>query len=484
MKNTICKADWLTAGQCEAMAWYGRRVETPPPDEATRFRMEQGQEVGALARGLHPNGILVAGTAEMSAAAVTQVLIADGSRQTLFEAAFESGPFVAKADILSREGGGWHLAEVKSSFSDSTGVKEYIDDLAYTAMVLGRAGLSVVRTSLVLLSRDYRHGMGLDHLFVVLDKTEDVGPRAAEYEQSADAVAARLLGEARPAPVLVSACRRCDFFTTACVGSGHSHTVVELPNLHHTKLRKLSADGIINLSDVPADFALSDRQQRVVDAVLLGRMVVGDGLGTALRAIQWPCHYLDFETVATVMPLYEGHGCHQQVVTQFSVHHRDAPDADPRQSEFLADARQSEERQLAAALIDVLGQKGSIIVYGSFEKTRISALRNAFGDLGAGLEALLGRLVDLSEIIATHVYHPEFRGSFSIKAVMPALVPDLSYEGLAVADGDMAITKFARMAKGDISGDAVALTRDQLLAYCRLDTLGMVRLHDVLSRLA
>jgi hypothetical protein len=120
MKNTINKADWLAAGQCQAMAWYGLRVETHPPDEATRFRMEQGQEVGALARGLYPNGILVARTAGMSTAAVSQALIADGSHQTLFEAAFESGPFVAKADILNRDGGGWHLLEVKSSCSDST----------------------------------------------------------------------------------------------------------------------------------------------------------------------------------------------------------------------------------------------------------------------------------------------------------------------------------------------------------------------------
>ena len=484
MKNTITKGDWLAAWQCQKMAWYGLRVETPPPDEATRFRMQQGQEVGALARGLYPNGIQVSRTAQMSAAETTQALISDGSNPSLFEATFESGPFVAKADILSREGGGWHLLEVKSSFSDSASIKDYVDDLAYTAMVLRRAGLAVVKTSLVLLSRDYRHGLGVDRLFAIVDKTEDVDLRAAKFEETADAVADALLGEARPAPVLVSACRRCDFFAKECLGSGHKHTVVELPNLHHTKLRKLSTEGIIGLSDVPADFTLSDRQQRVKDAAVSEQIFIDGGLGTALQSIQWPCHYLDFETVATVMPLYDGHGCHQQVLTQFSVHRRDAPDADPRQSEFLADAGQSEERQLAGALIDVLGQEGSIIVYGSFEKTRISALRDGLGDLKEALDALLDRLVDLSEIVATHVYHPEFRGSYSIKAVMPALVPDLSYAGLAVADGDTAITKFARMARGEISGDAAAATREQLLEYCRLDTLSMVRLHEILSKLA
>ncbi|MDP2320074.1 MAG: DUF2779 domain-containing protein [Acidobacteriota bacterium] len=484
MKNTVNKADWLAAGRCQAMAWSGLRVESLPADEATRFRMEQGQEVGVCARELYPNGVLVVGTAKASVAEVTQGLVTDRSAHTLFEAAFEIGPFAARADILSREGSAWHLLEVKSSFSDSTSIKEYVDDLAYTAMVLRRAGLAVVKTSLVLLSRDYRHGMGVDSLFTVVDQTEAAEPRAAEFERIADAVASALLGEVRPASVMVSACRGCDYFSSECLGAGHEHTVLELPNLHHTKLKKLSADGIISLSHMPADFALSDRQRRVMDAALSGQIFVADGLGATLQSILWPCHYLDFETVATVMPLYEGHGCHQQVLTQFSVHHRDAPDADPRHSEFLANARQSEERQLAEALIEVLGQKGSIIVYGSFEKTRISALRDVFADLGEDLDALLGRLVDLCEVIASNVYHPEFKGSFSIKQVVPALVPDLSYAGLAVADGNTAIAKFARMARGEIPSDAIALTRAQLLAYCRLDTLGMVRLHEVLCRLA
>ena len=297
------------------MAWHRLRARLPLPDEATRFRMEQGQEVGALARTLYPDGLLVAPPAEMDATVATQVLIADGAHQTLFEAMFESGPFVAKADILSREAGGWHLLEVKSSFSDSTSIREYVDDLAYTAMVLESTGLAVSKTSLVLLSREFRHGMSADRLFAIVEKTDEAMPRAATFRESADAVAQALLGEAHPEPVLVSACRKCEFFATACLGTGHAHTVIELPNLHHTKLRTLSAQGIIGLRDVPDSVGLTERQQRVKDAAVFGQVVVEPGLGPALETIQWPCHYLDFETVATVMPLYEGHGCHQQILT-------------------------------------------------------------------------------------------------------------------------------------------------------------------------
>src|SRR5918996_3074074 len=98
-----------------------------------------------------------------------------------------------------------------------------------------------------------------------------------------------------------------------------------------------------------------------------------------------------------------------------------------------------------------------------FERQRLAALGNAFPDRGDALGRVINRLVDLCSIVTNHVYHPQFRGSFSIKAVLPALVPDLSYEGLGVADGDTAITRFARMARGEITGTAAAETCDQLL---------------------
>ncbi len=485
MAYTIAKYDWLAAEKCPTMAWHELRVHKPAPDEGTIFRMQQGQEVGALARGLYPNGVFVARREGAAPVEVTQTLVADASSATLFEAAFGVGPFVAKADILTREGDGWHVLEVKSSFSDTTNIKEHVDDLAYTVMVLRRAGLTVTRASLVLLSRDYRFGGNAEQLFEIIDKTDDVATRVGKFEGSIDARAVSLLDDnACPTPIMVSACRSCRFFSDRCLGAGLAHTVLELPSLHHTKLRTLSEAGVIALSDVPAEFVLTDRQQRVKDAALSGQVFIGPGLREVLHSIRWPCHYLDFETMATVMPLYDGHACHRQVLTQFSVHHRDGPDAVPHQSEFLADARQNEERRLASTLIDVLGRDGSIIVYGTFEKTRINALREAFPDLADALGVLLGRLVDLNAIVTNHVYHPEFRGRLSIKAVLPALVPGLSYEGLAVADGDTAMAKFAGMARGEITGDDVAATRYQLLEYCRMDTLGMVRLHETLSSLA
>jgi CRISPR/Cas system-associated exonuclease Cas4 (RecB family) len=484
MKDRLSKSDWLAAEECLAKAWFRLRAPATPPNEAGLFRMQQGQEIGSRARELYPKGIFVSGTGGKTAAEITQTLVADPAVETLFEAAFRSGPFVAKGDVLRRQGEAWHVLEVKSSFSDTSKIKSLIDDLAYTTMVLRQTGLQVVGASLVLLSRNYRFGDGPDRLFEIIDKTVEVNARVAEFEGVAEGVARALFDDTPPAPALVSACRECEFFSEKCLGSGLAHTIFEIPSLHHLKLKRLAADGIIDLALIPNDLKLNERQERAKYSALSGNTVVEPGLGAALQSIDWPCHYLDFETVATVLPLYEGNGCHRQVLTQFSIHHRDDIDAEPSHSEYLADATKDCEKELAEVLIEKLGDRGSIIVYSNFEATRIKALRDAFPELAGRLQAILDRLKNILPVIEDHVYQPNFRGSFSIKKVLPALVPDLTYAALDVADGDTAITRFARMARGEISGDKVGITRQQLLDYCKLDTFAMVSLHQALIQLA
>ena len=271
-----------------------------------------------------------------------------------------------------------------------------------------------------------------------------------------------VLAERVPQPELKRACRSCDFFKTACLGSMHEHTVLELPKLHHATFQKLCAAGIVDITDVPTDFKLNGLQQRAKAVAESGETFVAPEIGNELAAIEWPCHYLDFETVASIMPLYEGHGCHHQVLTQFSVHHRDSLDAAPSHSEFLADAEESQERLLAECLIKVLGTHGAIVVYSNFENVRVKALVDEFPDLADPLNAIRARFVDFERIIKKHVYHPAFAGSFSLKKVVPALVTDVSYDGLAIADGDNAIATFARMARGEIENVAEARRPEDL----------------------
>jgi hypothetical protein len=317
----------------------------------------------------------------------------------------------------------------------------------------------------------------------LIEVTDQVNDHLAEVEPHRDELAAVVVGGVIPRAALKSGCRSCEFFSTECLGKGHAHTVLEL-GVTGKKFKRLSDAGIIRVSDVPEDLDLTDRQERVRQAILSGNPFVSHDLADALATIQWPCHYLDFETVMTDLPLYDGYGCFKQVLTQFSIHHRDSPTGELRHDEFLVDATCPNERELALALIGALSESGSIVVYSSFEKTRIAALRDQYVDLGEPLAAVLDRLIDLEAIISKNFYHPQFRGSTSIKTVLPVLVPELSYDDLAIGNGGVAVARFAGMARGEIVGSQIAETRRELLDYCNRDTLAMVRVHDALLALA
>jgi hypothetical protein len=442
--------------------------------------MEQGREIGELARTLHPEGILVDSAAGATAIEETKRLMADSAVTVLFEPAFQAGQLTTKADILTRTAGGWHLIEVKSSFSDTDSLKDLIKDVSYTAMVLGLCGVSVEHVSLLLLSRDYRYGDPPSSLFCDVDVTDEALGQAAELQQTRQEMETSMLAAQLPEAKLGSACRSCDYFKTDCLGKGIPHTVLELPAV---SLKKLSADRIVAMEDVPLTFKLNERQKRAKEAAISGNTWVNPLLKGALDTVKWPCHYLDFETIATFLPLYPGGACHEQILTQFSIHHRSSADGELSHSEYLVvDPQRNCELELAEKLISALGSDGSILVYTEFERKRIEELMAKFSGLRDALSGILQRLVDLHPIVRDNIYHPEFRGSFSIKKVLPALVkdPELSYQNLQIADGGSAVTAFARMARGEITGQAAEETRANLLRYCKLDTLAMVRLHELL----
>jgi hypothetical protein len=120
-------------------------------------------------------------------------------------------------------------------------------------------------------------------------------------------------------------------------------------------------------------------------------------------------------------------------------------------------------------------------VYSSFESRVLEILAATFGDLGDEIRAIRARLVDLLPIVRDCVYHMDFRGSFSIKSVAPALDPGFGYDDLdGVAEGGVAAAAFHEIACGGPDPERVDLLREQLLAYCARDTLALVHVHRAL----
>ena len=476
----ITKDLFLNTRACPTLGWTLMHAPSIPGARAgDQLRAEMGIEIGERARKLFPGGTLIAEKAMGTAIAKTRTLMDDPDTPAIFEASFLADDFATRADILCRQGGGWRLIEVKSG----TGVSsDYINDLMYTAWVLQRAGVDIRSCSLMLVSRDYRLGMAVPLLFDTEDVTEDVFDRVTANPLEWHHVQQTLRAPARPEPYCVWQCRAC-LLRQDCTCNGIEHPIFDLPRLSETQFNDLLGARVLEIASIPDMAPLSDLQRRVRKAVVDEHPLIGTGLAAALAEIQWPAHYLDFETVATAIPLYPDVAPYEQVTTQYSVHTCSNPGIITGHTEYLADPAHDCQEELAITMIDALSGDGSILAYSPFEKTRINALARRLPHLASDLLALSDRLVDLAKIIRENYYHQGFHGSFSIKKVLPVMIPELTYEGLPIGDGDAAVAAFAGMALGRHTSEEQVTIRSQLLRYCELDTLAMVRLHEKLTEL-
>jgi hypothetical protein len=347
-------------------------------------------------------------------------------------------------------------------------------------MVAGGAGLKVARSLLVLINGEYRLN-GSAEPFAYMDLTDVVNARAAECEAIASDVAAKVGAGERPAPELIFACRKCDYFESDCVGRGIPDPLFLIPRISEKKFEAFKQYG--RISRLPADVELTDTQQRVVDVLKAGVPKVDhDGLGV-LDRVQWPVRYLDFESVSPPFPWFEECEPYQMVPFQYSLHQQDAPGGAVAHKEYLAPADGDWRLYMTEQLLFDLGTTGSIIVYSSFEKQMLGLLARTFPALADQLNAVIARLFDLEPVFKLGYQHPEFLGRTSIKKVLPVMVRDLSYKSLVVNNGDDALGVFGLMRMKVMDEEVVPAKREQLLRYCELDTLAMVRLHEAAAKL-
>ena len=215
-------------------------------------------------------------------------------------------------------------------------------------------------------------------------------------------------------------------------------------------------------------------------------MIVEGDLKASLEAFASPIAFLDFETVQFAIPIWDG--CHpfDQIPAQFSCH-RERPDGGLDHSEWVPDAPGDPRGEIAGRIVDACEGARTVVAYNAgFEKGCLEALAKAVPGHAAALRDVVSRLADPLPVVREHVYHPDFGGSFSLKSVLPALVPDLGYDDLAIADGGLASRELTRLVVGDaaLPPSERARIREELLRYCERDTLAMVRVLSRLRKLA
>lgn len=453
------------------------------PSAALRFLLDQGCEVGRLAQQAFPGGVAVDVAPHQLDAALsrTAALVRDPAVPAIFEATFRHDNVLARVDVLARAvGGRWRLVEVKSG----TGIKtHYLRDAAIQRHVLAGCGIEVEATTVLRVNRDYVYeGGALDatRLFTAQDVTAEIQEFEAELPRALAGVRGALAGEGPPAIVAGGQCRTpwvCEFYDHCNVPRPDDH-VAHLPGLHGRRLADLLARGIARVGDLPADIPLEPRGELARRAVLEDRARVTGDLGPALAALGYPRAFMDFETLGPALPRFAGMRPYDAIPFQWSLHVVRAPGAQPEHHDFLAVDTGDPRRRFLATLAEAVGDRGPIIVYSGFESRTLSDLGRWLPDLAPAAERIRARLWDLLRVMRRHVYHPRFRGSFSLKQVLPALVPALSYDEMEVAEGSAAGPTWDRLVRERAEGrlepaEAMRLER-ALRDYCGQDTRGLV----------
>jgi hypothetical protein len=481
----LSKSLILKGLQCHKALWLTKNPPDFPlpekPELQARFQL--GTEVGILAQQLFPGGTEVPyeGLSFPDQLTRTRQLI-DSGAEVIYEASFSFSAIFVKVDILVRDGEAWQIHEVKMG----TVVKNVnLDDVAVQHYVLNGCGLTVSRCFLVHIDNSYvRQGpLEIDKLFASEDISLRVLARLQSMPEIVAEVRATLRGGHEPAIDIGPYCTdpyECDFIPY-CWRHIPEDSIFDLRGNGVNKF-DLYRRGIIRLADVPLD-ELNPAQRQQAEGTLNRQDAINpQRIQAFLDTLWYPLCHLDFETFNTPIPKFDGTRPYQQVPFQFSLHIQHQAGSEARHFEYLAPPGVDPRRELLEQLLAAIPAEACVLTYNqAFEKGILRHLAGRFPDLAEAIEVRLANVRDLMVPFRRRdLYRWQMRGSYSIKEVLPAMVPELSYAGLAIADGMAAMQAYHEMCALDDPA-ALAELRRAMLEYCRLDTLAMVRILEKLG---
>jgi len=485
----LSKSQYIRGLQCHKALWqYHHRRERMTAADANRQALfASGHEVGQLAQTLFPGGREIAFDYQRIDLMIEQTArLIDSGVEIIYEATFASGDLLVMADILLREGDHWNFYEVKSS----TRVKPYhLQDAAFQWRVLGDH-LRLGKAHIVHIDTRYRRQGELDpqQLFHIADVTDSVTQMQTGLESRIEPMLA-MLQDSEPEIDIGVQCNspfECDF-KAWCWQAIPQPSVFNLRRLRGERKFELYHQGLVNYRDLQQQ-PLDPAQTLQVNSALSGAAHVDAGqLAEFIGSASYPIHFLDFETLQQALPKFDGLKPYQQIPFQYSLHILHSH-GELEHREFLAETASDPRPALAAKLATDIGPQGSIVAYSkSTEIKAINSLAASSDEHAPALQAMTNRFLDLlTPFRGLMYYHPDFNGDFSIKSVLPAMFPQdagADYHQLEVQDGRMAMNEYARLAQLT-DADQRHQLRAALLAYCRLDTLAMVKIWQTLEQLA
>lgn len=469
--------------QCPKRLWLQiHRPELLGVSGRAERAFQIGNEAGAIAQRLCPDGILIEDQNNLAAAiAATRSALDTHPDRPIFEATFQHDGLLVRADVLLPTRKGYRMTEVKSS----TSVKPYhVDDCAVQAWVLkqNRIPLASIELAHIDTSFVYQGGGNYHGLFKSVRLDSEIEVLLNQVPKWVSGARSTLAG----AEPCIEPGAQCDDpfecpFKAYCTQKMAMPEEPEYPlevlsGISSKKKDNLCALGINDARQVPAE-NLNERQSMIQRASKTGKAIFDKRAARQeMAALPYPRYYLDFETVSPMIPRWAGTSpSSTKVPFQWSCHIEYAP-GKLSHAMFLDVSGDDPRRGFAESLIKTLMENGPVLVYSAFEKTCITGLAHNFSDLAPALLGINERLVDLLPMARQHYYHPAMKGSWSIKAVLPTIAPDLGYEQLEVGNGGDAQNAYCDIVHPKTPVERKQQLTEGLREYCALDTFAMVRL--------
>jgi hypothetical protein len=461
-KTLLTKSDFLLFLEAPRHLWAKKHdlidQQTPSPFEINV--MKQGYEVEALAKEYLEKYIL------------------KPDEDLIFQKTFTNNQFTVRTDILIHKPAteSYDLYEVKSGTSVK---KENIYDVTYQYLIVNEQ-IKIDQVLILHLNSEYIRysNLSLAELFIAENVTQKILDLKDEVDKLRDIA---LQTVQIPSPAGTQPCLNPK--SCPCPDLCHPRlpevSIFEIPRLSKRKKTELLNQGIIDIQDVPDSFKLNAKQHLIVDVAQSNQELINrEAIQKEFQHFTFPLYFLDYESFLSAIPMYDGYKPQQQMVFQYSLHKMESLNGDTRHTEHLAVTKDDPSKSLIKQLREDIGDAGTVFVwFKPFEMTRNKELAIIHPDYADFLEDLNERIYDLGDFINFGFYlHPEFKGSWSIKKVLPVMVPELSYDEMEIGKGDQAMMAWCELINDKLSIEETKKTKTALLAYCKLDTWAMVKI--------
>lgn len=487
MSFQLSKTDFIQYLNCPESLWLRKnKPEKYTKGEFSLFLeklIKEGYEVEEYAKLLFPNGINLP---ENSTPEFTKQQLAS-SNPMFFQPSFVTERAVfARIDVLEKlSDSTYHIYEIKSASSVKKGK---VEDACFQKYVLTECGYEVSKVSIIHLNKDYikQGDIVPSELLEIAEITEEVeriySSVVNEINAASNFIKKEAINENQCSSRYKTRSNHCDSFAYFNKDIP-DYSIYEISRISAKKIERLVDNNQLGILDIPAEFELSAIQQMQVESVRQELVLINKpAIAKTLASLKFPLHFVDYETYPTAIPKLDDMGPHNHLVFQVSIHSMQS-DGELAHFEWLGD-KLEQPIEMLQKMEAFTGSTGTFISwFAPFEVSRNKDMIKWIPKFSTYLNYMNTHMFDLMSVFKTDYVDYRFHGSTSIKKVLPVLCPQLSYSNLEVQDGTMALDTWGRMMLDSNFNEDKEQTRKSLLAYCKLDTLAMVKIYEVLKKL-